>query len=118
MGPAETTGIVVIVGLVLQGVFKLAEHIIGKYGEGEVTNKQILDVLTKRPCGLNDRQSEQLTKLHDLHDIVDSDGVPLWYVPRSWATTQKEIVTELRGIAETQHRTLSLMLRLEKKLEK
>ena len=119
MGPAETTGIVIIVVAVLQGIFKFAEHVIAKYGnksEG-VTNKEILEKLRDLPVGLSDRQTEQLKVLYDLHNVKDADGMPVWYQPRSLAETQKEIVSELRSIAETQYKTLDIIERLENKLD-
>lgn len=123
MGPGETTGIVIIVVAVLQGIFKLTEHVIAKYSHtpqldrDAVSNRDVLDAVITSKCGLTESQAEQLRMLHELHNIKDTDGVPLWYVPRSWADTQKEIVNELRSITETQYKTLSLIERLEKKLE-
>ena len=121
MGVAETTGIVFVVALMLQGLFKLGSHLIDKNletkAENSVTNKELLDALTNRKCGLNNRQAEQLTRLDDLHNRMDVDGTPLWYVPRSWANQQKEIVDAVRGIAETQFKTMSLLEQMQKKLE-
>ncbi len=123
MGPAETTGIVIVTVAIIQGIFKFAEHLIAKYGsksgsesEDRISNKDVLEAIVAN-CGLTDRQSEQLKLLYDQHNVKDSDGMPLWYVPRSWAETQKEIVSELRSLAETQHKTLDIIERLEKRLD-
>ena len=47
---------------------------------------------------LTPQQAEELHELHTLHDRLDGDGVPLWYVPRTWHDTQKEMLKELRLI--------------------
>lgn len=64
---------------------------------------------------LSDEQTNQLKTLYDLHSHYDMDGVPLWYVPRSWAATQKDIVAELRILSEIQKKTLDIIERLEKR---
>lgn len=67
---------------------------------------------------LSDEQQMQLKSLYDLHTHYDMDGVPLWYVPRSWADTQKEIADKLCMLSETQNKTLDIIERLERRLEK
>ena len=47
-------------------------------------------------AGLSERQAEELKLLHNLHNVKDSDGSPIWYVPRSWAATQREIVDKIK----------------------
>ena len=51
-------------------------------------------------------------KIHDMHNVKDSDGFPVWYVPRSWQQTQKEImelnlkiVAILKDMMKTAERT-------------
>ncbi len=51
--------------------------------------------------GLTLKEHEALVRLDTAHDKHDSDGTPLWYVPRSWIKTQKEISTMLRTMTET-----------------
>jgi len=65
---------------------------------------------------LTDEEHQMLANLHDLHSRYDGDGTPIWYVPRSWAGTQKEIVGMLGDIAATQHKTMDLIDRLERRL--
>ncbi len=67
---------------------------------------------------LTTEQHMMLKALYDLHNHIDKDGVPLWYVPRSWADTQKEIVTELRMVTEIQKKTLDIIERLERRLDR
>ena len=59
---------------------------------------------------------DRIKKLYDQHNKYDEDGKPLWYVPRSWQTTQIEISNNLRDVAESQHRVSDCMERLENKL--
>ena len=65
-----------------------------------------------------DKIAENTSKTLDMHNRYDSDGTPLWYVPRSWSETQKEIVDQLRIITETNMKMLGIIERLERRLEK
>lgn len=51
--------------------------------------------------GLTVVEHEALMRLDDAHAKYDSDGTPLWYVPRSWIKTQKEISKTLDQITQT-----------------
>lgn len=66
--------------------------------------------------GFRESDRLMLTNLHDQHDKYDSDGTPLWYVPRSWQDTQKLIVEQLRAIGVSQQRTVEMLSRLEAKI--
>ena len=57
------------------------------------------------------------TEMYKLHSRFDEDGVPLWYVPRSWAATQEEVVKQLALISETQRRVVEALERMERRLE-
>jgi hypothetical protein len=59
----------------------------------------------------------QTSKLTDLHDRYDADGVPLWYVPRSWFDTQKEIVQTMNQIANTQESIVKILDKMETKID-
>ena len=70
-------------------------------------------------------QDRMLKAIYDAQTRCDSDGTPLTYTPRSWANTQKDVVTMLghmtstiADIAATQQRTLDIIDRLERRLEK
>lgn len=65
-----------------------------------------------------DRIAKDTASMLDMHSRYDSDGTPLWYVPRSWSETQKEIVDQLRIITETNMKMLGIIERLERRLEK
>ena len=51
--------------------------------------------------GLTEEEHAALMRLDDSHAKYDSDGTPLWYVPRSWIKTQKEISKTLDQITQT-----------------
>ena len=74
--------------------------------------------MAKRVDEIGEHTSDTLRLL----DKYDEDGVPLCYVPRSWATMQRETVAAIREISETQRAicsTLTIMSRmLEKLLDK
>ena len=78
----------------------------------------ISKLVSKDKDYLTPEQNMMLKSLYDLHNHIDTDGVPLWYVPRSWAETQKETVTELRVVTEIQKKTLDIIERIERRLDK
>lgn len=65
---------------------------------------------------------ETVDKTWQLHDHYDVDGLPSWYVPRSWSVTQEKIIQTqekmlevLREIAHTQSVTAKTIERIEEK---
>lgn len=59
-----------------------------------------------------------LQDLYDSHNRFDSDGTRIWYVPRSWETTQRDIVNAQQDIAENVRRTIECLERIEARLNK
>lgn len=53
------------------------------------------------PRGLTDREHNALIRLDEAHAKYDSDGTPLWYVPRSWMETQGQMTKTLSKMTET-----------------
>jgi hypothetical protein len=53
--------------------------------------------------------------LVQMHSVVDSNGVPLWYVPRDWGETQKQIVDTQHEIAMTLQVIANTLERIEDK---
>ena len=41
---------------------------------------------------LTEKEHKALVDLYTMHDAKDQDGIPLWYMPRSWNQTQQEIL--------------------------
>ncbi len=126
VGAAETAGIVIITMATIQGLFKLLTHLIDKQERcrKQEREEKIIEVFVKveekldtlGDCGLTEQQASELHELHVLHDRFDADGSPIWYVPRSWAETQKEIVDKLQNLANINYKMLGIIERLEQRL--
>lgn len=75
---------------------------------------EIIKVLVAR---LRTGRSVLTTEEHQalmLHLKFDADGSPIWYVPRSWANVQKEIVNVCREISQHQEMIAKTLERLER----
>lgn len=59
--------------------------------------KEILR-LTREIAESSARIESATAKTLELHQPTDANGVPLWYVPRSWHEIQKQILAEQRDI--------------------
>jgi len=64
-----------------------------------------------------EEQHEWLRELYRQHNKVDSDGIPLWYVPRSFIETQKEIVSILLNISSQMDKSTYVLDSLLKRIE-
>jgi hypothetical protein len=64
--------------------------------------------------GMTEKEHSALMRLDLLHAPKDTDGIPLWYVPRSWAGMQKEIAESCRQISHQQERIADTLSRMEK----
>jgi len=97
--------IVAITVCVVEGLIGIVKILIEKFAD-------------KDKNYLTEQQTMMLKALYDLHTHYDMDGVPVWYVPRSWADTQKEVTEKLYMLSETQNKTLAIIERLERRLER
>ena len=64
-------------------------------------------------------QSENLElskRIYDMHNHMDEDGVPLWYIPRSWSGTQEKVIEICQQISNSQVLLVQAIDRLEKRL--
>jgi len=59
---------------------------------------------------------EVVRRIYDMHNHTDNDGVPLWFVPRSWAGTQEKIIEICQQISNSQVLLVQAIDRLEKRL--
>ncbi len=50
-------------------------------------------------------------ELFNMHNKFDADGVPIWYVPRSWADTQGHILETVHEVAHIQEKLADTMER-------
>lgn len=67
---------------------------------------------------LTEEEHGFLEDLHSWHNKTDSDGLPLWFVPRSFTETQQEIVNILHEISSHQEKSTYVMESIFNKLEK
>jgi len=127
---AETVGIAAVAMLLGQGLIELLKFLIGKFTEKDqkapVSSEEIKKLMEDalRAAALNEPHAGQLRTLYEMHMKFDNDGTPIWYVPRSWNETMREIVDKLYKQTEVamrqtelQNKTLSLVERLERRLE-
>jgi len=90
------------------------------------SNNALLDAIKSMDKGLMNIMSNQSELLRsvkdtvewtkDIHNKFDTDGAPIWYVPRSWSETQKEIVEMLREISNKLQRLDDILSRLDRRL--
>lgn len=71
----------------------------------EITNR--LELLEKNQFTEADRQ--KLHELYVLHNRMDSDGIPLFYFPRSMLIAMKEVVDQLDKVVDFQRDTLRVL---------
>ena len=111
----EATALVAVVGItvaLIEGGIGLIKFLVNKLKKDKDDDK--INLVLKRLERINDNTAKTL----DMHNRYDADGTPLWYVPRSWADTQKDVVDQLRIITETNMKMLGIIERLERRLEK
>jgi len=58
-----------------------------------------------------------VTKLVEQHAPIDSDGIPVWYVPRRWIETQEHVVEILEQISRTQAKLADMTKGIDDKVE-
>jgi len=109
-------------------IFQLIEHYFKRRMDKEVvaSNNALLDAIKSMDKGLMNIMSNQSELLRsvkdtvewtkDIHNKFDTDGAPIWYVPRSWSETQKEIVEMLREISNKLQRLDDILSRLDRRL--
>lgn len=110
----ENAALVAVIGItmaIIQGGIGLVKFLINKYSHKETDDKA--NATFKKLVKIEDLT----VKLHEMHNRYDSDGTPIWYVPRSWADTQKDIVDHLHSITEMNMKMLGIIERLERRLD-
>jgi uncharacterized protein YlbG (UPF0298 family) len=59
-----------------------------------------------------------VTKISDIHDVKDEDGIPLVYVPRSYTIQHEKIIDALTQITKSQERTAYILEQIANNLSK
>lgn len=124
MAGAETAGIVAIAMLLGQGLIELLKFLIGKFVEKDkkapASTEEIKAIVQEsvKQVILHETQAGQLRTLYEMHMKFDNDGTPVWYVPRSWAETNKDIADRLYKLGEVQSKTITILERILERLDK
>lgn len=66
---------------------------------------------------LTDDEHKWMQELHQQHNKTDADGIPLWYMPRSFIDSQREIVNILNSIYSHQEKSTYVLESVLKKLD-
>jgi len=103
----ENAPLVAAVVAIVMTLVELVKALVGK----------VMRLIGNDKSALSNKEHEALIKLLEMHCHYDSDGTPLWYVPRSWASLQEKIVEICQDIAKTQDLIANTMDRLERRLE-
>lgn len=90
---------------------KLIEKMFDKVMERRANNKNI-----NLSTALTQQQSHQLQSLHDMHSRYDDDGVPMWFVPRSWGETQKEVAKSLEKVVNINEQQTKILDKIIEKI--
>lgn len=83
---------------------------------GKICEILILKFVPEKSA-LTDDERSKLNYIYGINKEKDNDGVPLVYVPRSWAETQKDMKDVMQRIVNDQTRIADILERIEKKLE-
>ncbi len=102
MNDIATIGMVV--GIV-QALVELIKFLVNKV-VGNKQEKQIDNIQSK------------VETLFDQHNKYDLDGTPIWYVPRSWESTQAKIVELQQKMSSTQQEMAEVLSKTVEILDK
>jgi len=86
----------------IKDIYAIAESILKKTEDGTVNL---------------DEQHEWLQQIYRLQSQVDRDGIPLFYFPRSFIDTQKEIISILSNMSTQMDKSTYILDSLLKRLE-
>ena len=101
MDGITATNAPIIVGLIMIALIltRLVETLITR----QLSKRNGTSMTPGKPggySGLTPEEHNALIRLDEAHAKYDSDGTPLWYVPRSWAETQHKITATLEKMTD------------------
>lgn len=111
MGIGETTALVAALVFVIEGLMGLVRYLITRGSKNEEEDK-LLRLLTDVAV-----IKEKTIRLDDMHYKFDDNGIPMWYVPRTWNDTQDKIVERLENISQIEFKMLGIIERMERRIE-
>jgi uncharacterized protein (DUF2236 family) len=94
---------VAIVVTVLISLLKIIEFLIGK--------------LSSEKSNLTKEEQKQLEEVFELVSAKDKDGMPLFYVPRTWMDLQRTMMDKMERITSSQERTTYVLETIVRSLE-
>lgn len=77
----------------------------------------LIEKISSEKSKLTRVEQEQLKEIHSLVSARDNDGMPLFYIPRSWADLQRIMLDKMEKITHSQERTTYVMETIIKSLE-
>lgn len=120
LGPVETTGLVVVAVGLVRVVERLIDRktsngetrhklvcLLGQESEGFRVMRQLIEKMTPMASeihelhqehGSQSKVADEVHSLYKAHAVLDDDGIPMVYMPRSWGKTQEAILEELRKL--------------------
>jgi len=88
-------------------------------GNGNSSDSQILKDVRLTTADTNDK----VKGLYSMHSKTDNDGIPVWYMPRSFVEAQKEMartqadtVNVIRDVVRTQEQMCETMRSIDEKI--
>jgi len=128
---ASVVGLFTLLITLSVSLVKILEFLIKKLipkkkilSEPEFNKIKDIHVLVETLIKKNDDESENLEEQHEWvrelyrqHNKVDGDGIPLWYIPRSFIETQKEVVSILLNISSQMDKSTYVLDSLLKRIE-
>ncbi len=79
----------------------------------EIIKKLIEKRSANHTTGLTQAEHDWLRNLHQMHNQFDEDGAPKWYVPRSWARVQEEMLEGLSEMSQNQKEIVRILKDLD-----
>ena len=104
-------GVVVLLSVI---ILKLVEFIMAKFlkkSSDRPTSEKIKSVLTPEEAHL-------LKELYEMHNVKDENGVPMMFVPRDIAETQKDVIRSLAQISMMQEKTAYILESMVKSIDR
>jgi hypothetical protein len=111
MGLGETTALVAVLVIVIEGLLGLVKYLVTRGAKQDEEDK--LSKISSDVTEVKDTAS----RLYDMHCKFDSDGTPMWYVPRTWSDTQNKIVERLEKLSHIELKMLGIIERIERRIE-
>ena len=63
----------------------------------------------KEKSFLSEKERHLFTRLYEMHDTHDNNGVPLWYVPREWGVRMRSMESMLSEMASNHSKIIFLL---------